>query len=181
MFPRVQLTINQHWFQQCLGTNKAASHYLNHWCCILLTHICVDWPQWVNLSRFVFYRSVLNDIQQNYCQEKRWFYSQKLSWGSSWQSQCLPEIDRFNTLRSRQNGHNLANAIFKFIFLYENCCILIQISTKLLHKGVISIKQPLVHIMAWFPDAYMLYSACKRWLSGLGNVLHLIANKPSLT
>ena len=31
LFPRVQLTIFQHWFTQWLGTDHATSHYLNQW------------------------------------------------------------------------------------------------------------------------------------------------------
>ena len=30
-FPRVQLTIFQHWFRLWLGTGQATSHYLNQW------------------------------------------------------------------------------------------------------------------------------------------------------
>ena len=32
LFPRVQLTIFQHWFRQWLGAGGATSHYLNQWC-----------------------------------------------------------------------------------------------------------------------------------------------------
>ena len=31
LFPRVQLTIVQHWFRQWLGADQATSHYLNQW------------------------------------------------------------------------------------------------------------------------------------------------------
>ena len=31
MFPRIQLTIIQHWFRKWLGADQAASHYLNQW------------------------------------------------------------------------------------------------------------------------------------------------------
>ena len=31
LFPRVQLTIFQHWFRFWLGTDQATSHYLNQW------------------------------------------------------------------------------------------------------------------------------------------------------
>ena len=31
LFPRVQLTIFQHWFRQWLGAGQATSHYLNQW------------------------------------------------------------------------------------------------------------------------------------------------------
>ena len=31
VFRRVQLTLFQHWFRQCLGTVQATSHYLNQW------------------------------------------------------------------------------------------------------------------------------------------------------
>ena len=41
LFPRVQLTIFQHWFRKWLGTSQ--------WWPTLLTHICITWPQRVNL------------------------------------------------------------------------------------------------------------------------------------
>ena len=42
-------TIRQYWFRWWLGTEQAASQYLNHWC--LLTHICVSRPrQIINLD-----------------------------------------------------------------------------------------------------------------------------------
>ena len=47
VFPRVQLTIFQHWFRWWLGAVQATSHYLNQWWYSLLTHICVIRPQWV--------------------------------------------------------------------------------------------------------------------------------------
>ena len=31
LFPRVQLTISQHWFRWWLGADQATSHYLNQW------------------------------------------------------------------------------------------------------------------------------------------------------
>ena len=31
LFPRVQLTISQHWFRQWLGADRATSHYLDQW------------------------------------------------------------------------------------------------------------------------------------------------------
>ena len=37
----------------------------------------------------------------------------------------LPKGEIHNTFRLRQNGHHFADIIFKFIFLYENHCILI--------------------------------------------------------
>ena len=57
LFPRVHLTIFQHWFREWLGACQATSHYLNQWCLILMTHICVTRPQWVNGEKiflFVF-------------------------------------------------------------------------------------------------------------------------------
>ena len=44
-----------------------------------------------------------------------------------------------NTLGSRQNGHQFAHSIFKFIFLFENSLILIHISLKFIPKGRIGI------------------------------------------
>ena len=39
VFPRVQLTIYQHWFGQWLGTKKAASFYLNQYGGLICWHI----------------------------------------------------------------------------------------------------------------------------------------------
>ena len=50
LFPRVRLTISQHWFREWLHTERATSHYLNQWWPSLLKHICVTWFQWVNIE-----------------------------------------------------------------------------------------------------------------------------------
>ena len=47
LFPRVQLTIFQHWFRWWLGAVQPTSHYLNQWWPGLITHIRVNRPQWV--------------------------------------------------------------------------------------------------------------------------------------
>ena len=39
-------------------------------------------------------------------------------------------LTSINTLRPRQKGQNFADNIFKHIFSYENCCILIKIALK---------------------------------------------------
>ena len=51
MLPMVQLTICQHWFRLWLGTEQAASHYLNQWWFSLLMHIYIAGPLWVNTLR----------------------------------------------------------------------------------------------------------------------------------
>ena len=55
----------------------------------------------------------------------------------------------FNTLRPRQNGHHLADDIFKCIFLNENVWIPVKISLKYVPKGPINNIPALVQIMAW--------------------------------
>ena len=55
---------------------------------------------------------------------------------------------RFNTSGARQNGLQFADSIFKFIFFYDNCCILIQISLKYVPKDPIDDKTALVQTMA---------------------------------
>ena len=54
-----------------------------------------------------------------------------------------------DTLRSRQNGHLLADNIFKCIFLNENVWISIKIAFKFVPKGLIYKMPALVQIMAW--------------------------------
>ena len=51
--------------------------------------------------------------------------------------------------RQRQNGHNLADDIFKFIFLNENVKILMKISLKFFSKVLIDNIPGLVEIMAY--------------------------------
>ena len=70
---------------------------------------------------------------------------------SCWRARvCL--INIINTLRPRQNGHNVADDIFKHIFLNENCFILFQIS--LVPRGPISNDPTLGQIMAWHRTGY---------------------------
>ena len=54
-----------------------------------------------------------------------------------------------DTPRAEQNGRHFADAIFNFIFSYENCFILIKMSLNFVHRGSIQNKLALVQIMAW--------------------------------
>ena len=54
----------------------------------------------------------------------------------------------FITLGPQQNGRHYADDIFKLIFLYEKCYILIRISLKIVPKGPIDNNSTLVQIMA---------------------------------
>ena len=76
-----------------------------------------------------------------------------------------------NTQKPRQNGRNFANDICKGVFSNENCCILIKISLKFIHRLPISNIQPLFQIMAWMNviwnnisipnvEGYTLHWAC---------------------
>ena len=60
---------------------------------------------------------------------------------------CMVLIS-FNILRLAENGWHFAYNIFELIFLFENCCILIQISLKLVPKGRIDSNSSLVRMMA---------------------------------
>ena len=51
----------------------------------------------------------------------------------------------------KQMGYHFADYIFKFIFSYENCRILIKISLKFVPRGPINNKSVLVQIMASRP------------------------------
>ena len=66
-----------------------------------------------------------------------------------WPISFGPSTRRVTTLRPRQNGHHLADDIFKCIFLNENVSILIMISLNFVRKGSINIIPALVQIMAW--------------------------------
>ena len=58
-------------------------------------------------------------------------------------------ISLINTLRPRQIGRHLTDAIFKCIFLNEDGWIPITISLKFVPKGWINKTPALVQIMAW--------------------------------
>ena len=51
-FRRVQITIFQHWVREWLGADQAISHCLNQWWHRKLTHIYVNWPQWIKPLAF---------------------------------------------------------------------------------------------------------------------------------
>ena len=55
-----------------------------------------------------------------------------------------------NTLKLRQNGIQFGDDISKFIFLNENCYILIPISMKYVPNGPTDNNPALVWIMAWY-------------------------------
>ena len=54
-----------------------------------------------------------------------------------------------NTWRHQQNSPQFADNIFKCIFFNENYDTLIQISLKIIPKGVIDNMPPLFQVMAW--------------------------------
>ena len=66
LFPRVQLTTNQHWFRQWLGAEQATSHYLNQCWRDSLTDICGIRRRRVNSRRAAIPReispAILNDV-----------------------------------------------------------------------------------------------------------------------
>ena len=63
---------------------------------------------------------------------------------------CHVSVPRISTHWGwHKNGCHLPDNIFKCIFLNENCCILIQISLKIVPKGPINNIPAMVQIMAW--------------------------------
>ena len=62
LFPRVQLTIFQHWFRWWLGADQATSHYLNQWQPSLLMHICIFGSQWVKSCLLRWYHEILSSF-----------------------------------------------------------------------------------------------------------------------
>ena len=64
---------------------------------------------------------------------------------------------QFNTLRPRQNGCHLADAIFKGIFVNENVWIPNKISLKFVPKGSINNNPALVQVIAWTVQATSHY------------------------
>ena len=68
---------------------------------------------------------------------------------ANWQQSRWQGLDRFNTLRPRQDGRHFPDDIFKPLFLNKNAWILIKISLKFVPKGPIDNIPALVQIMAW--------------------------------
>ena len=64
-----------------------------------------------------------------------------------WRKYSINLIFRFDTLRPPENGRHFADCIFKFIFLYEDCFMSIQISPNLVPNDPINNKPALVQIM----------------------------------
>ena len=69
------------------------------------------------------------------------------------------------TSEANANGHHLVNDIFKPIFLYENCCDLIQYSLQFAPESSIDNRPALVQMLAWhqtgdqpLPTQMMAYS-----------------------
>ena len=60
---------------------------------------------------------------------------------------------RHNSSLPRQNGHHLADDIFKYIFMNEKVCILIRNSLKLVPNSQIDNESVLVQVKAWRPIA----------------------------
>ena len=52
-------------------------------------------------------------------------------------------------MKPEQNGRHIADDTFKWIFLIENCCILIKISLEFVPESLIHNKSALVKVMAW--------------------------------
>ena len=71
-------------------------------------------------------------------QYSRWSKSRDLA---AHQTQTIERKmnDVINTLRPKHGGH-FADDSFKLIFLYENCCILTQISKRFIPKNLINNK-----------------------------------------
>ena len=62
----------------------------------------------------------------------------------------LIAVQSINTSRPGQHSGQFAHSIIEFIFLYENCCILILITLKYVPKGSIDNKPALIQIMTWY-------------------------------
>ena len=56
---------------------------------------------------------------------------------------------KINSSPFGQNGRHFADNIFRCIFMYEKCCILIRISLNIVPKGPIDNNPALVQIIAW--------------------------------
>ena len=61
-----------------------------------------------------------------------------------WNLYLATSIQNADTLRWKQNGSNFVADIFIFIFVHENCCILIEISLNDVSKYPMLNKPPVV-------------------------------------
>ena len=146
LFPRVQLTIFQHWFAW-----PAPSHYLNQWWSRMVAHIWVTRPQCVNSlwrsETICRHRSGarLTQVMACYLTVPVWHII------SAYERDSWHVVGDYtvNSLRPRQNGRHFPDDIFKCIFLNENISISITISLKFVPKGPINNIPALVQIMAW--------------------------------
>ena len=85
-----------------------------------------------------------------------WPHTQNDPWHNAWdilslsfKHECHILETAYNTLRLRQDGRQFPDDIFKYIFLNESCCILIQSSLKFAPKGPIDNIPSSLWIMAW--------------------------------
>ena len=75
------------------------------------------------------------------------------TFSDAFSSMKIVVFSSFDGVKPEQNGHRLADDIFRFIFFNENCCIFIiwwsEISLKITPKGPIDNRPSLVQIMDW--------------------------------
>ena len=64
-------------------------------------------------------------------------------------SSCFGQQHFLSSLRPKPNGRRFADNIFKSIFMYENCCLLIRLPLKFVSRVPINGNDEMVQIMAW--------------------------------
>ena len=119
---------------------------------ISLTHICVNRSQWVK-PRISCAALTKFTVDLSKLCTKSW-----------------------NMLRQRQNVCHLADGIFTFIFLNENCCILIQISLKFVYKVPNDKKSVMIQIMPWCWTGDMPLSEPMTAYRQVSNIRHTIVD-----
>ena len=93
---------------------------------------------------FIFFIKIRYPYQQKYSCSQDCRYSLSTSIKDTTITFNQTKISGIYTLRPRQNGRYFPDEIFTFICLHDSCCILNQISLKVVLKGTIKNQPTLV-------------------------------------
>ena len=121
LFLSIQFTISKHRFRQWLGADQATSHYLNQWRFILLMHICITRPQWINSlwpSETIWWHKSGSTLAQvmawcltapSHYLNQCWLIISKVQWHSSW-------VQLYQKYLSHQSLKLAWKLLIKFLF-----------------------------------------------------------------
>ena len=117
----------------------------------LLNNVCIRWCRLRMKSHKTFeHANRVVSLMCVCCENMREYHYQgcETEHQSHINDYCLETILDFNSSPPGQNGHHLADDIFRCIFVNEYFCILLKISLKFVPRGPIDTNPVLVQIMA---------------------------------